>query len=100
MDTHYSYDDCLELLGGFGRFQWFSTISLILSFMTGGQIIYGITFLTTLPEYECSNYYTGYSTWKWESCTRDDVCSLDNAPEKWRINYDSEKSIKNWADPS
>jgi hypothetical protein len=45
----YSYDECLELLGGFGHFQWFVTITLILSFMTGGQIVYGITFLTTLP---------------------------------------------------
>ena len=45
----YSYDECLELLGGFGRFQWFVTITLILSFMTGGQIVYGITFLTALP---------------------------------------------------
>ena len=36
MELHYSYDDCLELLGGFGRFQWFTSISFILSFMTGG----------------------------------------------------------------
>ena len=68
--------------------------------MTGNNIVYGLTFLTVLPKYECSNYYTGYSTWKWDPCTRDDICSLENAPENWRINYDSENSIKNWVDPS
>jgi MFS family permease len=75
------------------------TITLILSFMTGGQIVYGITFLTTLPQYECQAFYEGYSVWKWDVCDRAEICDSNMPSALWRINYDAGTSYHNWVDP-
>ena len=49
----YTYDEFLQAIGGFGKFQVFASISLILAFMTGGQIVYGLEYLEIYPDYEC-----------------------------------------------
>ena len=35
--------------------------------MSGGQIVYGLTFLTTFPKYECQSLETPYT---WIDCNR------------------------------
>jgi len=46
--THYDYDGCINLLGGFSKLQWYSAVCIILAYMSGGQILYGLTFLVEI----------------------------------------------------
>lgn len=41
----------LQSMGGFGRYQWFVVISMILGQMSGGFIAHGIAYLEMPPEY-------------------------------------------------
>ena len=78
--THYDYDGCIDLLGGFGKLQWYAAVCLILAFMSGGQILYGLTFLVEIyPEYQCQVEHKDYSSVNWESCTRKHICD-DKVP--------------------
>lgn len=86
-----SYEKALFLCGGFGRFQYMSTTLLILAFMTGGQIVYGLQFLEDYPDYQCN------TTGKWETCTREFICNNNLADSSWRIIID-EDNYKNWVD--
>ena len=52
-NTPKSFDDFIQIAGGFGRFQVFASVVLILGFMTGGEIVYGLAFLEKYPDYEC-----------------------------------------------
>lgn len=38
-------------MGGFGRYQWFVVVSMILGQMSGGFIAHGIAYLEMPPEY-------------------------------------------------
>ena len=61
-----NYDEVVEIVGGFGRLQWYATVCIILSYMSGGQIVYGLPFLVELfPDYECLKYYSDYDSYKW-----------------------------------
>ena len=40
------------MAGGFGRFQWFSTILLVLNQQTGSWLYYGFAFLEDYPAYQ------------------------------------------------
>ena len=48
-----TYDQAIQRTGGFGKFQIMSTLILTALFNIGGQIIYGLTFMTVRPNYEC-----------------------------------------------
>ena len=96
----FSYDDALNLVGGFGRFQWFSTIFIILGITSGSNVVYGLTFLTTLPEYECRSYYKGYSSYHWERCGKEQICTNEIEDFEWHVDYSSATSYHNWADPN
>lgn len=41
----------LEKAGGFGRYQWFIVISMILGQLSGGFVTHGIAYLEAIPEY-------------------------------------------------
>ena len=47
-----TYDQAIQMVGGFGRFQWYISVVLVLAFMTGGQIVYGLGFLEKYPDYQ------------------------------------------------
>jgi hypothetical protein len=98
--THYDYDGCIDLLGGFSKLQWYAAVCIILAFMSGGQILYGLTFLVEIyPQYECKVEHKDYSSVNWDPCTRKHICD-DNLPkDMWRINYDHPETYKNWIDP-
>ena len=47
-----------------------------------------------MPEYQCK------INEQWQSCNRDTICNQNlEYTSQWRINYDSDKSFKNWVDP-
>jgi len=61
-----TYNECLERVGGFGRYQCYIATTLILAFMTGGQIVYGLEYLEIYPDYYCYDIRTG----EWDTCDR------------------------------
>ena len=61
-----TYEETLNKIGGFGRYQYFVTITLTLGFMSGGFIVYGLPFLEKYPDYECLNMKTNV----WYQCDR------------------------------
>ena len=63
-NVYYTYDEFLSKIGGFGRFQLFASVVLLLNFTTGGQIMYGLQFLEDYPDYEC------LENGKWGECDR------------------------------
>jgi len=96
-----NYDEVMDCLGGFGRIQWYATVTIILAYMSGGQIVYGLPFLVEIfPNYECLNYYKEYSSSKWETCTRESICEKGLTDKSWRINYNDTNAYTNWVDPS
>ena len=62
-------------------------------------MVYGLTFLTALPQYECQSYYQGYSTYHWDKCERDEICEAKESDFRWRIDYEASTSYHNWVDP-
>ena len=47
------YDDVIAKSGGFGYFQWFAVIVLVLSKVTGDMIINNLAYFELQPAYEC-----------------------------------------------
>jgi MFS family permease len=89
-----TFEELLDLTGGFGIFQLFVSLTLYLGFQTGGQIVYGMEFLTVYPEYEC------FIGGEWLPCDRKiEICDAGLPEDLWRIDYTADDSYKNWVDP-
>ena len=58
--------------------------------------MYGVTFLTVEPAYECrqSMYHDS-----WYSCDKTIICEYELSKEDWRIDYSGDESYINWVDP-
>ena len=70
------------------------SLTLYFGFQTGGQIVYGMEFLTVYPDYQC------YEGGEWITCDRQtDICDAGLSADLWRIDYESENSFRNWVDP-
>ena len=95
-----TYDECMWAVGGYGRYQFYVAITLILAFMTGGYIFYGLVFLYAPPEYECRKMVDGVETW--EVCTQKEIIQKEICTKntEWRINFDADDSYHNWVDPA
>ena len=59
------------MAGGFGRFQWFSSILLILNYTTGSWLYYGLAFLEYYPQYQ--RLVNG----QWVDTSREYICDND-----------------------
>ena len=64
--------------------------------MTGGQIVYGVTYLTLEPNFECRQSIFRDS---WYSCDKTRICEFNLDREDWRIDYSGKESYINWVDP-
>ena len=87
-----SINQLLEMAGGFGFFQILSSIILVFALTTGGQIVYGLPFLTKYPEYDC---LVGSA---WKSCSRIHICDSNIPTGQWRFNYTDESSYVNFVE--
>ena len=83
------YDSLLNRTGGFGIFQWMSSVSLISSIAFGFIYFYPSAFYELQPVYLCTN-----STVENFTCTAEDWCSANDTTH--RINWDSRFSLQNW----
>eukprot|EP00356_Strombidium_inclinatum_P005349 CAMPEP_0170484492 /NCGR_PEP_ID=MMETSP0208-20121228/3949_1 /TAXON_ID=197538 /ORGANISM="Strombidium inclinatum, Strain S3" /LENGTH=140 /DNA_ID=CAMNT_0010757833 /DNA_START=90 /DNA_END=512 /DNA_ORIENTATION=- len=89
-----TFDEALVMSGGLGRYQKMISVVIILSYMTGGQLIHGLPYLEVYPDYECK---VGD---QWEPCDRQtDICDAELPSDEWRIDYTSKSSYRNWVDP-
>ena len=86
-------DSLLEGCGGFGRFQWFITISYLLANMSVMLIMMAMSFLTKVPEeYFCE--YAG-SSGSPQACQPKDFCEDPNVVS-FQPNMELETSYYNW----
>ena len=68
---------------------------MVLTFMTGGQIVYGLGFLEKYPDYQYLD-----SSDNWVEIDRQLICDKSIPEDKWRINYKNDTSYHNWVDPA
>ena len=97
-DTKVTFDECLESKGGFGRFQWFSSITIILAYTSGNYIVYTLGSFLLLPQFQCSRES---SPDIWFECEHKEFC--DNGEQlsgvNFRVDWDSIYSLRNWIEP-
>lgn len=74
MNKPSSFDESMAMAGGFGKFQFFALAVLISAFCTGGNIVYGLGYLTIYPQYLCK------SGENWQHCERADFCNSKLPP--------------------
>ena len=65
-------EDVFEKTGGFGRFQFYSSLFIILAMGSGGFFFCSITFLELRPHFMCNNKDLN----KYQTCEYTDVCHL------------------------
>jgi len=78
--------------GGWGRFQTFLIILIVLSMWSGGLIEYNIAFLELDPTLNC---YLKANPTLAMTCTREDVCVGDTVLS-WSVDTSSNTSLNNW----
>lgn len=69
-----------------GWFQCYSTLFMLIAYLSNGYIFYSLTYLELFPEYICPS---GMDT-----CGPKDKC----ADESIQVNWDSDKSLHNWVE--
>ena len=75
-----------------------STIIFIALFNMGGQIVYGLTFMTVKPEYLCRS---SEASPNWQACSSEQICDNNLVFQKqWIVDYESSDSYYNWVDPA
>ena len=75
-----------------GRFQVFSTVTLITGFLTGAFLAFAIPFLELDPKYICTDPTTNQEYF----CTRNDFCGR---PEiSYRVDWSDDTSLHNWVE--
>ncbi|CDW84323.1 UNKNOWN [Stylonychia lemnae] len=81
-----TYDESLLAAGGFGRFQWFTTIFITILFNSSGHLFYGLAYLELYPAYICPQDIP--------NCDHTDKCRDPSIP----IDWSSDKSLHNWVE--
>ena len=85
-------DEACDKAGGFGKFIWFCSLSIIFGQLSGGFLIHGLAYMELAPTYKCKSYTSNYS--EWYSCKPDSFC--DSPDIIWEIDYSNPTSINNW----
>ena len=86
-------DDCIEQLGGFGKFQLFAYFSVSASINSVGFWFYQLAYLMQEPKYKCE-IQAGVSADG--ICTSENICAKDSRILRWEIDWDHENSLHNW----
>ena len=95
MQISMKYDEALEQVGGFGTFQWITSVAMIKAVISGDFIINSMAFYEIQPAYQCkSRSKTGTD---WYSCTPDDFCGEEGSIE-YRVDWSDEYSLSNWVE--
>ena len=88
----YSIESALELIGGFGRFQWIMSVILFANYIKQGLVYYPLPYMELAPQYLCYSHVTA----AWEACEPADFCGKPYA--LWKYNYDEATSLHNWVE--
>ena len=84
-----SYDELLDKIGGFGRFQLFASMSILFGITGGCFWSQDMNLLELIPQYECNLQSDGI----WSECTPQTFCGTEI---EHRVNWDSPYSLNNW----
>lgn len=87
-------DELLDKAGGFGKFQWFTSVVMIIVFSLGGMLSYALVYLELVPLLTCWN---GEERAK---CDTDEAC-LNGAfvpAKEVEKNMDSHYSLDTWVE--
>ena len=57
----YTVEDALELIGGFGAFQWVMCSITFAGYLRSGFVYYPLPYMELLPQFDCLDQITG--TW-------------------------------------
>jgi len=89
-------DEAIDRAGGWGRFQTFLLVNVILAMNSAGLVVYGVFYLELQPEYINCVMKDGEVLKDLDGgCTFEAVCTDDNVV-KYDINYDSKYTLINW----
>eukprot|EP00347_Sterkiella_histriomuscorum_P020221 403338627 len=80
-----TFDEALNDCGGFGFFQYFSTIFLMIVYSSNGYLFYALSYLNLFPEYTCPL--------DMPNCTYLEKC---RNPDIVTVNWENTKSLNNW----
>ena len=93
-------EEAYQKVGGWGRFQTFMLISMILAMNSAGLVELGIVYLELDPKMLCT--FTDDPTATPVPCIRDQVCSTgdyatsSNPVLSWEVDYSSRETLNNW----
>ena len=93
-------EEAYQKVGGWGRFQTFMLISMILAMNSAGLVELGIVYLELDPKMLCT--FTDAPNAAPVPCIRDQVCSTgdyatsSNPVLTWEVDYSSRETLNNW----
>jgi hypothetical protein len=67
-------DEVIDYCGGFGKFQFISSIAIILGMSSGQFFLNAVAFLELYPDYECLDSVNNI----WQKCEREQFCSSNS----------------------
>ena len=75
-DTVSGVEEAIELMGGFGPYQYRAVLTATLCFFLGSYCAYPMGFYELQPAYECRFYDAKANAWsaEWLTCTNVDFC--------------------------
>jgi len=90
-ERHVTIEQAMQKAGGWGKFQTFLLVAMIIAVDSCSLVIYGIGYLELLPTYMC--VMKGATTAV--ECERETMCT-DNNVDSWYIDTESMTSLNNW----
>ena len=86
-------EDALQLVGGFGLFQWIVVLVNCGNYLRSAYTYYAVPYMIQYPEYLCTS---PGSTEQYECYPYDEPAFCDNPDVTYEVNYDSNVSLHNW----
>jgi hypothetical protein len=87
-------DQCIEDLGGFGKFQLFAYWAVSSGINSAGFWFYQLGYFMQEPKYSCT--IRGVGGDHDSICTSENICAKDNRIISWRVDWDHDNSLQNW----
>ena len=87
-----SVEDALVLIGGFGKFQWISSIITLGNYVRVGWTIYPLPYMELFPVYKCTSPTspTPYT------CEAEDFCGDPSI--SYTVDWSEDTSLHNWVE--
>ena len=88
-------DACIEMIGGFGKFQLFAFSAVSTGIAAAGFWKYELGYFMQEPRYSCT-YTSSAASLNENICTAANICADDSRIKSWDIDWSHEASLRNW----